>query len=94
MEKRYLIGRVDCEKLEDCSFVIEYYVLEIGDLYSIEIVKEPVANCGSLEDNERITSYPISRTREQVERIARLFMRNAVTPMGLYDCLDDLCEVY
>ena len=93
MERKYFVGRIECEELKERIFAMEYYVVEYMNMYSIEIVKEAVANCGMVEDNERITSYPISHTRKVAERIASLFLRNAVTPMGMYECLDDIFEI-
>ena len=93
MEKRYFVGRILCGEDREETFTIEYYLLESGDLFSIEIVKETTDVFGETGEIEDIRSYPISHTRSVVERIARIFMRNAVTPVTMYECLDDMFEI-
>lgn len=93
MEKRFLLGRVNISEEECGDFIIEYYILEFNELYSIEIVKEAINNYGIEETAEIATSFPISRTRKVVERILTIFMRNSVTPISLFECLDDLYEI-
>ncbi|MBE6015009.1 MAG: hypothetical protein E7241_06560 [Lachnospiraceae bacterium] len=93
MEKRYFVGRIQCGEDREETFTIEYYLLECRDLFSIEIVKERTDVFGESEDVENITSYPISHTRSVVERIARILLRNAVTPATMYECLDDMFEI-
>lgn len=90
MEKRHLVGKIKCKGEAGC-FCMEYYVLEQRDLYSIEIVKEPAL--GYNREIETVTSFPISRVREVVERLARICMRNSVTPSGLFETLDDIFEI-
>lgn len=93
MNNKYLIGSV-CIFEEECGeFVMEYYLVEDRDLFSIEIVKEPAGSYGSGGDAEIATSFPISKTRSVVERIAEVFMSNCVTPMALLECLDDIYEI-
>lgn len=92
MEKRHLIGRIKCEGETDI-FCMEYYVLEESDLYSIEIVKESQHGYNRGQDIETVTSFPISRVREVVERLARICMRNSVTPNNLFETLDDIFEI-
>ncbi len=90
MEKRYFIGRASCGD-SVTEFQVEYYVVEKSDLYSIELVKEDMAygnDCG----HESATSFPISPSRSCVERLARTLMTNTVTPVEMYECLDDLYE--
>ena len=92
MEKRYLIGRVNCEE-DVTEFMVEYYVVEKSDLYSIELVKEP-SSYGAEINSERETSFPISPSRKCVEKLAKTLMKNAVTPTEMYECLDDLYEAW
>lgn len=93
MEKRFLLGRVTVNEADCEEFIIEYYILEVNELYSIEIVKAAVNEYGRENAAEVATSFPISRTRKVVERILTIFMRNYVTPISLFECLDDLYEI-
>lgn len=92
MEKKYLVGKVNCETEMEKIFQTGYYVVEENNLFAIQIVKEPFKCVGNGE-REIVTSFPISRTREVVERLARIFMKNMVTPTGLFECLDDLYDI-
>ena len=93
MEKRFLIGRV---KAEDgiMDFDVEYYVVEKSKLYSIAIVKEQGTPWGEDRRIEAEISFPISESRGCVESLARKLMSNLVTPRSMYECIDDLYEVW
>lgn len=93
MESRILLGKVVVDGVECEEFAIEYYILEADELYSIEIVKEVVNEYGIRQEPEIARSFPISRTKSVVERILTIFMRNYVTPISLFECLDDLYEI-
>ena len=91
MERRYLVGRAFCEEGVK-EFNVEYYVVERSDLYSIELIKEVGPSYGDSLLSETETSFPISGSRNCVERLARTLMNNRVTPVEMYECLDDLYE--
>ena len=93
MEKRIFIGRVS-RKDEVMDFDVEYYIIEKSKLYSIAIVKEQTTPCGEDRVVEAEISFPISESRRCVESLARKFMSNLVTPRSMYECIDDLYEVW
>ena len=93
LEKRFFIGRVS-SKDGIMDFDVEYYVVEKSKLYSIAIVKEQGTPCGEDREIEAEISFPISESRRCVESLARKLMSNLVTPRSMYECLDDLYEVW
>jgi len=93
LQKRFLIGRVN-GKESILDFDVEYYIVEKSKLYSIAIVKEQAASCGEDREIEAEVSFPISGSKKCVESLARKLMSNLVTPRSMFECLDDLYEVW
>ena len=93
MERRIFIGRVSRQD-GIVDFDVEYYIIEKSKLYSIAIVKEQGTPYGEEREIEMEISFPISESRGCVENLARKLMSNLVTPRSMYECLDDLYEVW
>ena len=91
LERRYFVGRAVCEE-GIREFQVEYYVVERSDLFSIELIKEQGPGYGGDEMPESEQSFPISASRNCVEKLATTLLKNKVTPVEMYECLDDLYE--
>ncbi len=92
MRKDYLIGSTIVSQQEQ-KIRLEYYLIEERRdtsgiaLYGMMIRKETRA--GGRIERKQAVGKAISYSREYVERMIRLFLKNTVTPMSMVELIDE-----
>ena len=96
---------VEFEELTESSINnrmdLEYYMLEVEScyqevkkpIYGIEITKTQVDNLNIL-DTEIEQIRDISTDREEVRNILQKLVKNKVTPVGLFNIIEDFVGVH
>lgn len=92
MRKDYLIGSTEVSQQEQ-KIRLEYYLIEEnrdsnGSILYGMMIKREMHTPGKIERLQG-TGKAISYSREYVERMIRLFMKNAVTPISMLELIDE-----
>ena len=92
MRTDYLIGSTEVAEREQ-KIRLDYYLIEESrdsngtSLYGM-LIKRETRTPGKI-DRLQGTGKAISYSREYVERMIRLFMKNTVTPMTMLELIDE-----
>lgn len=92
--KLYLIGKKELNTDAHTQIALEYYLTEeIRDsrtsfaLYGVEVKKE--TRCQNHFSLEKETALSLSYSKDTVETLAQVLLENAVTPISLFEVIDD-----
>lgn len=70
------------------NFKLEYYIVDDGKAYGIEIVKKYIED--GIEYSEKGVCTAIDPSCNAVQGIVEKLLRNTVTPMGLAYVMEDM----
>lgn len=94
MTKLYMTGCISIEEEDHSKIKLEYYIIEeirnaegLAPLYGVGIRKLKKKTEGMQKEQE--FAKAISYSRGYVEKLAILLEENTVTPMNLYEIVDD-----
>lgn len=90
--RKYYIGKETLKVLEDSDIELKYFILETEKVinnkkirdYGIEIEKQD----NTRTEKSRVSSITTDQTR--IDYIVKTLMKNGVTPIHLYDVIEDI----
>ncbi len=75
---------------EERNFKLEYYIVDDGRAYGIEIVKKYTED--GIEYCEKGVCSAINPSQNRVQSILETLLRNTVTPIGLAYVMEDMAH--